>query len=220
MDHQPIAVPFAITTTIIIVIIITKTSNPFPVLAIKMKSFTTLVLAVLATAGPMLAEAKSVSESTLYLIRHGEKPEDDDQIGLSTQGMMRAQCLRDVFGANSTYNITYIMAQTPKDTGKRRRPLDTVTPLAQDLGITVDISCDRDDNKCVKDVVEAYDGPGNILVCWEHKQLNNIVKELGGDIDQYPSDHFDLIWTDPSPFDEITSITSEMCPGIDSTCMC
>lgn len=49
--------------------------------------------------------------------------------------------------------------------GKRQRPLDTVTPLAQDLGLTVDTSCDRDDPKCVKDVVDDYDGPGNILIC-------------------------------------------------------
>lgn len=49
--------------------------------------------------------------------------------------------------------------------GKRQRPLDTVTPLAQDLGLTVDTSCDRDDPDCVKDVVDSYDGPGNILIC-------------------------------------------------------
>lgn len=38
-------------------------------------------------------------------------------------------------------------------------------PLANDLGLTVDISCDRDDPKCVRDVVDDYDGPGNILIC-------------------------------------------------------
>ena len=37
-------------------------------------------------------------------------------------------------------------------------------PLAGDLGLTVDTSCDRDDSKCVKDVVKDYDGKGNILI--------------------------------------------------------
>lgn len=30
-----------------------------------------------------------------------------------------------------------------------------------------------------------------------------------------PFNRFDLIWTDPSPYTEITQITSERCPGLD-----
>lgn len=55
-----------------------------------------------------LASAKA----TVYFIRHGEKPDSGD--GLSAQGQQRAQCLRDVFGASSSYNIGHIMAQTPQ----------------------------------------------------------------------------------------------------------
>jgi hypothetical protein len=60
-----------------------------------------LAAATLATASP-----------TVYLIRHGEKPDDGN--GLSTAGVQRAQCLRNVFGSSSEYKIGYIMAQTPK----------------------------------------------------------------------------------------------------------
>lgn len=55
----------------------------------------------------------SAAQSTVYLIRHGEKPSDGSN-GLSSQGMQRAQCLRNVFGASSMYDIGYIMAETPK----------------------------------------------------------------------------------------------------------
>lgn len=48
--------------------------------------------------------------------------------------------------------------------GKRTRPYETVLPLSGDLGLDVDLSCDRDDPKCVKDAVEDYDGDGNILI--------------------------------------------------------
>lgn len=65
--------------------------------------------------------------------------------------------------------------------GGRQRPLDTVKPLADSLGLTVDTSCDRDDPECVKDVVTGYSGSGNILICWEHDALTDIVKELGDD---------------------------------------
>ncbi|RFU34411.1 hypothetical protein B7463_g1949, partial [Scytalidium lignicola] len=101
--------------------------------------------------------------------------------------------------------------------GKRQRPYDTVKPLADDLGLTVDTSCDRDDPKCVKKVVDNYDGPGNILICWEHDALTDIVKKLGDDdAPDYPDDSFNLVWTDPYPHSEITSTTSENCPGLDN----
>lgn len=52
------------------------------------------------------------AKATVYFIRHGEKPDDGD--GLSAEGEQRAQCLRTVFGASSSYNIGHIMAQTPQ----------------------------------------------------------------------------------------------------------
>ena len=52
------------------------------------------------------------------------------------------------------------------------------------------------------------------LHSWEHKKLNNIVKALGGDHDNYPGDRFDIIWTDEPPYKEITE-TSEHCQGLD-----
>jgi hypothetical protein len=102
--------------------------------------------------------------------------------------------------------------------GKRQRPYLTVKPLADDLGLDVDTSCDRDDPKCVEDVVKDYDGEGNILICWEHDALHDIVKELGAkNAPDYPDDGFNIIWTDPSPYSKITSKTSENCPGLDSS---
>lgn len=56
--------------------------------------------------------ALAVADPIVYLIRHGEKPDSGN--GLSAQGMQRAQCLRNVFGAGSGYDIEYIMAQDYK----------------------------------------------------------------------------------------------------------
>lgn len=117
------------------------------------------------------------AQATVYLIRHGEKPDSGDS--LNAQGEQRAQCLRTVFGTNSSYDIGHIMAQTPQSDGSRQRPYDTVLPLANDLGLTVDTSCQRDDQDCVAGVVEAYSGSGNVLICWEHDALHDIVEALG-----------------------------------------
>ena len=48
--------------------------------------------------------------------------------------------------------------------GKRKRPYDTVKPLADDLGLEVDISCDREDSDCVVNFIKDYPGDGNILL--------------------------------------------------------
>jgi len=152
-----------------------------------------------------------------HSIRHGEKPSDDDTTGLSSQGEQRAQCLRNVFGASSGYNIGYIITQDYKSDGSRDRPYETVEPLANDLGLTIDHHCDRDDTDCAKDSIKSYadNNTGNILVCWEHKELGEIGDALGGNFD-YPSSHFDLIYeiykkdlTSNSPY-------SENCPGLDN----
>jgi len=72
-----------------------------------------VLLTAVAVASTVVAAAKP--EPTVYLIRHGEKPDDDDATGLSPRGEQRAQCLRTVFGAASEYEIGYILAQTPKE---------------------------------------------------------------------------------------------------------
>ncbi|CAI7594345.1 unnamed protein product [Penicillium glandicola] len=164
-----------------------------------------------------IASLAAARDPIVYLIRHGEKPSDGSN-GLNAEGLERAQCLRSVFGKDSGYGITHIMAQTPKSNGKRARPLETVEPLAADLGLTVDTSCDRDDPECVKDVIKGYDGKGlaNILICWEHDALTDIVEALGDDdAPDYPDDSYDIIWTLPGPYTEITSEVSENCPGLD-----
>lgn len=172
-----------------------------------------MLLKVLTTS-TLLALASA--QATVYLIRHGEKPSDGGN-GLSAQGQQRAQCLVNVFGSSSQYDIGYIMAETPKSDGSRDRPYETVEPLANSLGLTVDTSCGRDDSDCVANVVENYSGSGNILICWEHGQLTDIVSALGDDdAPTYPDDSYNIIWTDPYDYSDITDYGNECCPGLDS----
>ncbi|KAF4633747.1 hypothetical protein G7Y89_g4369 [Cudoniella acicularis] len=180
-----------------------------PELDLKML-YANIILAVLAIG----VSAKQ----TVYLIRHGEKPADGGN-GLTIQGQQRAQCLRTVFGASSQYDIGYIIAQKPKADGSRERPLLTVQPVATDLGLTVDTSCDRDDAGCVATLIASLDASKlkkNILICWEHKALSDIVAAMGSaNPPTYPDTSFNLIWTDPKPYSSVTNTTSEACPGLD-----
>ncbi|KAF5557529.1 phosphoglycerate mutase family [Fusarium mexicanum] len=168
------------------------------------------------------------TKPTIYMIRHGEKPVPHDgkePNGLSAQGKERANDLVNVFGTNSPYNIGYIMAEHPHQDGGRDRPWKTVEPLADALGLKVHKKIDRDDYAGAASKALSFEGPGNVLLCWEHKSLEGIAKAIGiqgyaaatgwtGEV-KYPGDRFDLIWVVPPPYTEITVVGSELVPGLD-----
>jgi hypothetical protein len=58
--------------------------------------------------------ASAKPHPTVYLIRHAEKPANPQDHGLTPDGTKRAQCLRQVFGAGSGYDIGHIMAPRVK----------------------------------------------------------------------------------------------------------
>ncbi|KAJ5185112.1 Surfeit locus 6 [Penicillium cf. griseofulvum] len=123
------------------------------------------------------------------MIRHGEKPRNPDEHGLSSDGVKRAQCLRHIFGQGSEYDIGHIMAPRVKKNGAHGRSFKTVLPLANDLHLTVDTHCKRKQVKCVAKAIRSYDGPGNILIAWRHKNMGGIEEELGAlDPIEYPNE--------------------------------
>ncbi|PHH90508.1 hypothetical protein CDD83_3472 [Cordyceps sp. RAO-2017] len=105
---------------------------------------------------------------------------------ISAQGMQREQCLVKVFGRDSKYDIRHIMVQTPHP------------------------------GECAGQAALRYNGPGNVLIAWEHHNLRKVSEAIGGkDVPKYPGSQFDLIYNQPSPYREVT-VTSEECPGLDS----
>ncbi|KAF4969891.1 hypothetical protein FSARC_2968 [Fusarium sarcochroum] len=167
------------------------------------------------------------TQPTLFLIRHGEKPpkvDGKEPDGLSAQGEKRAEGLRKVFGKGSSYNIGYIMAEEPK-LDSDQRPSDTVQPLSEELNLKIHENVKRDHyEKAAKEAL-SFEGPGNLLLCWEHHALANIAKAIGvqeyapstgwPEPVKYPGSMFDLIWVIPPPYTEITGVWSEKVPGLD-----
>src|SRR3569833_2669859 len=134
------------------------------------------------------------------MIRHGEKPpklaDGEDPVGLSAQGIERAQYLPQVFGPSSRNNIQYILAEKAKKglTMSRKeqcelaltfsfffvflyRPKETVQPLAQDLGLMIHTIV-RYDAECAAEAAKGYDGLGYVLICWELGWLAKIAEQL------------------------------------------
>jgi len=63
--------------------------------------------------------------------------------------------------------------------GKDARPYLTIKPLADSLGLEVDTRFKRDKSTKVAVAVSEFQGPGNILICWEHKALTDLATAIG-----------------------------------------
>jgi hypothetical protein len=151
-----------------------------------------------ALLGLTLTNAKLI-----MLIRHGEKI-DDDHTDLSPQGQARADCLIDVFGPNGFLTTPQkIYAQRPTEQRKSTRPSDTVTPLANSLGLEVDLTYTSGKNEKLAEYI--YGSPEEvILVCWGNDRIPNIAQTLGiSGAPEWKGKVFDDIWIitdDQTPF--------------------
>ncbi|KAF0687412.1 Aste57867_20848 [Aphanomyces stellatus] len=129
----------------------------------------------------------------IYLIRHGEKPDDEDDKYLSPRGEQRAACLAAKWKAAGFTNL-YCPDFDP-DTNKRGRACQTLRPLSKAIPLPLNSDFDRDDPDGVAAALLEAVQDGPVLLAWEHKVLTDIGEALGGASKTYPKKEFDLIWT-------------------------
>ncbi|KAG4108745.1 hypothetical protein H8356DRAFT_1617522 [Neocallimastix lanati (nom. inval.)] len=152
----------------------------------KLFNFTTSALLLLNIA---LSYAKLV-----MIIRHGEKL-NDDTTDLSPRGKARAYCLVNVFGNNGTYAVPQkIFAQSPSEKKQSTRPKDTVIPLAQILGLNVDLSYTSGKiKKLTNSILSSNDEV--TLVSWSNDNIPEIAEKIGiNNPPDWNSNVFDEIW--------------------------
>lgn len=155
-----------------------------------------LLLSLLAIPFPLLLEGVPAQ---VIIIRHGEKPSKGN--GLSLKGEQRADALVAFFQGNSEvlqYGLPdAIFAETPESSGKRTRPLLTITPLANALNLTPNTSFSRDDIKGLTGEImnnPVYEGK-MVLVCWEHTEIPGIAAALGAKApSKWSKKVFDRVW--------------------------
>lgn len=154
-------------------------------------------LLLLSTSAAWAAPAQ------VLIIRHAEKPETGDD--LSPEGYKRAEALVPYFESNpavTRYGTPVaIYAMKPADDGsgdESRRPIETVTPLAQSLGLRIQANYTRKELQPLVDEImstPAYDGK-MVLICWEHKKIDTLAKDFGvrPKPDAWPDEVFDKVW--------------------------
>lgn len=147
-----------------------------------------------------MASSLSGMPSQIIIIRHAEKAAQGD--GLSTKGRERAAALAPyfmerkevlTFGAPAAI---YAMGTSKEDTSKR--PIETVTPLAEQLRLTINTSYT---NETVKKMVdEIKNSPGYsgkmVLICWEHVNIPQIARAFSAlqTPARWPDEVFDRNW--------------------------
>jgi len=144
---------------------------------------------------------------TIVFIRHGEKP--DKGLGqLNCKGLNRALALPSVI-AKLFGRPSVIFAPDPSDRKvddgepyDYARPLATIEPTAISLGLPVNASIGVSKMDQLQVALEQpLNRNGLILVAWEHKLIENIVRMLlnahGGDaaiVPKWHGDDFDSIY--------------------------
>jgi broad specificity phosphatase PhoE len=136
----------------------------------------------------------------IMLIRHAE--DDQGSPSLSARGWQRAGALVRLFAPLDPASLRkhlavprHIVAARSRDDSTR--PLDTVQPLAELLGLPVDDSLSSDDPAVkVAQALRALDAP--VLVCWRHDTLPALAEALlqraGETPPGWPADRHDVVW--------------------------
>lgn len=109
-------------------------------------------------------------------IRHGEKKKG---IHLSHKGVIRSQELVYFFTNqyNININIPDIIISMKQHLNNSNRAFETVKPLADALGINIIHEFYKKDIKGLHHFIQNNLNK-NILVCWEHKKIIDIVEKI------------------------------------------
>jgi broad specificity phosphatase PhoE len=152
--------------------------------------------------------------TVVMIIRHAEKPEDDSELGFDVNGVEdessltrlgweRAHRLVDLFDpaqGDSRAGLVRpaaIYAARANDNGEGQRTRETVKPLADRLGIPVNIDYGKGDGTDLVEHVLAQPGP--TLISWQHSEIPDIAGAFPSVTPappaEWPDDRYDVVWT-------------------------
>jgi len=176
--------------------------------------------------------------SKIMIVRHGEKPEKDEDIHgidaqgehdkneLSTRGWQRSGGLVRLFNPlhgpfvnPALAKPDAIFAADPERAGHTHseRSLNTVKAVADSLGLKVNVKHAKgEEKKLVEDVLATR---GVVLIAWEHQAIIDIANLILGNEKSSPQkwhgSRYDLVWVfdQHSPGWKFTQVAQQVLPG-------
>ena len=151
---------------------------------------------VLAT----LLSAAAAADSTVYIIRHGEKTFSSGCLDI--QGQERANNMPNVFGGVAFAAPSAIFANKYDGPPNCERCWLTVQTLAQHLSLRVEFDYGYPDalggNEAAADAIRAAARNHSVvLVSWEHYNIQFLTEDLGvdaSDVPEWGDDDYDTIY--------------------------
>lgn len=151
----------------------------------------------------------------ILLIRHAEKPAKDSppfgvtrkgdrsKESLDVRGWQRAGALTNLlappdrrFQHAALARPQFIYASKPVKRRGSRRPVETIIPLAEKLGIEINSEYRRSEVESMLD--EVFSHKGVVLICWQREYIPQIASYIMDHKrsvpEEWPDDCFDLIW--------------------------
>lgn len=132
----------------------------------------------------------------ILLMRHAEKPQDDGNPNLSPAGVERAKRLVPYIKATfGTPAFLFAAARSPHS----NRPVQTIQPLAEDIGVTIDDAlADKHYEELANKLLTVPRYLRKLaLVCWHHEKIPALARALEARPGDYPDpwgdDVFNLI---------------------------
>lgn len=178
----------------------------------------------------------SAGAQVIMIVRHGEKPPegggaphgitrdgDHDRHALITRGWARAGALVGLFAPVDAsprpplVRPERVYAAHPTD-GKHRRESETVSLVADQLGVRLEMPCAVGQEDELAARVREHDGA--TLVCWDHLRIPHLVQSFGV-IEPpvpaaWPPERFDMVYlltrTSPGSY-ALTQVPQLLLPG-------
>jgi broad specificity phosphatase PhoE len=122
-----------------------------------------------------------LKNAVVLVIRHAEETENDG--GLSTAGEARAKAYVNYF-RNFTIDgrplqPDYMLAAA--DSRNSLRPRLTLEPSAKEFGLTIDTRFKNKEYLELVDEIRRQPHGANILICWHHGKIPELLRALGAD---------------------------------------
>ncbi|MGZ3874505.1 MAG: histidine phosphatase family protein [Mucilaginibacter sp.] len=154
-----------------------------------------LLLALIFFAGSVYSPAygQPAGNLKIVIIRHGEKSETGDN--LNCAGLNRAMQLPKVLVAKFGVPVAvYVPAINSKKSASHARMFQTASPLGIKYNLAINTKYDVQDYAGLAQNLESR--TGTVLLVWEHKALDNIIKALGVKAKglKWGEADFDSIW--------------------------
>jgi hypothetical protein len=149
-----------------------------------------IAVAVMLFSG--IAQAEPANNLKIVIIRHGEKPENGDN--LSCQGESRALQLPAVlYQKFKVPDYTYVPSLGLDKSTKHARMFQTVTPFAIKYNLTINSKYDEKDYSTIAPKI--LEKTGTVLMVWEHSAIPPLAEELGvKNPPAWNGKDFDSIW--------------------------